>query len=70
VWKRRPLETLARVQEDLEHDMETSEWRIKTATRRALDLLKKSSNFTFMVTIFILFVILILLLVVALKLTM
>ena len=50
--------------------METSEWRIKTATRRALDLLKKSSNFTFMVTIFILFVILILLLVVALKLTM
>lgn len=57
-----------RLLEDLEHDMETSEWRIKTATKRALDLLKKSSNFTFMVTIFILFVILVLLLVVALKL--
>jgi hypothetical protein len=36
-------------QEDLEHDMETSQWRIKTATKRALDLFKKSNNFTFMV---------------------
>ena len=48
--------------------MDTSQWRLKTAQRKALDLYRKSSSWRYMVSMLILFVILVLIIVLVIKL--